>query len=125
MFEIDLRSRIPIYEQIKNEILMQIRLGILKSDEQLPSIRSVSQSTGINVNTVKRAFADLEDEGVIYTLVGRGSFVSSDAVNNTTIAKKALEEISTDIRSLKSKGVTKEALISLIDSIYSEEIKND
>ncbi|MCQ2484339.1 MAG: GntR family transcriptional regulator [Clostridia bacterium] len=125
MFEIDLRSRIPIYEQIKNEILMQIRLGILKSDEQLPSIRSVSQSTGINVNTVKRAFADLEDEGVIYTLVGRGSFVSSDAVNNTTIAKKALDEISTDIRSLKSKGVTKEALISLIDSIYSEEIKND
>lgn len=125
MFEIDLRSRIPIYEQIKNEILMQIRLGILKTDEQLPSIRSVSQSTGINVNTVKRAFADLEDEGVIYTLVGRGSFVSSDAVNNTTIAKKALEEISTDIRSLKSKGVAKEDLISLIDSIYSEERKND
>lgn len=125
MFEIDLRSRIPIYEQIKNDILMQIRLGIFKPDEQLPSIRSVSQSTGINVNTVKRAFADLEDEGVIYTLVGRGSFVSSDAVNNTTIAKKALEEISTDIRSLKSKGVTKEALISLIDSIYSEENKND
>lgn len=121
MVEIDLRSRIPIYEQIKNEILMQIRLGIYKADEQLPSIRSISQSTGINVNTVKRAFADLEEEGVIYTLVGRGSFVSSDAVNNTSIAQKALEEISTDIRSLKSKGVTKDSLISLIESIYSEE----
>ncbi len=121
MVEIDLRSRIPIYEQIKNDILMRIRLGIYKPDEQLPSIRSISQSTGINVNTVKRAFADLEEEGVIYTLVGRGSFVSSDAVNNTSIAKKALEEISADIRSLKSKGVTKDSLISLIESIYSEE----
>ena len=125
MFEIDFRSRIPIYEQIKNEILMCIRLGVYKPDEQLPSIRSVSQSTGINVNTVKRAFTDLEDEGVIYTLVGRGSFVSSDAAENTSIADKALEEIETDIRSLKSKGVDKDALIRLIESIYSEEIKND
>ena len=123
MFEIDFRSRIPIYEQIKNEILMCIRLGVYKPDEQLPSIRSVSQSTGINVNTVKRAFADLEDEGVIYTLVGRGSFVSSDAAENTSIADKALEEIETDIRSLKSKGVTRDSLIRLIDSIYSEEMK--
>lgn len=123
MFEIDFRSRIPIYEQIKNEILMCIRLGVYKPDEQLPSIRSVSQSTGINVNTVKRAFTDLEDEGVIYTLVGRGSFVSSDAAENTSIADKALEEIETDIRSLKSKGVTRDSLIRLIDSIYSEEMK--
>lgn len=121
MFEIDLRSRIPIYEQIKNEILMRINLGIYKADQQLPSIRSVSQSTGINVNTVKRAFTDLEDEGVIYTLVGRGSFVASNAANNTSIAEKALEDIGQDIRSLKSKGVSKEALVSLIEKIYSEE----
>lgn len=125
MFEIDFRSRIPIYEQIKNEILMCIRLGVYKADDQLPSIRSVSQSTGINVNTVKRAFSDLEDEGVIYTLVGRGSFVSADAADNTSIAQKALEEISQDIRSMKSKGVTKDSLIQLIENIYSEETDND
>lgn len=125
MFEIDFRSRIAIYEQIKNEILMCIRLGVYKADEQLPSIRSISQTTGINVNTVKRAFADLEDEGVIYTLVGRGSFVSADAAENTSIARKALDDISQDIRSLKSKGVTKDSLIQLIESIYSEETNND
>ncbi len=121
MFEIDYRSRIPIYEQIKNQILLYIRTGIYKPDEQLPSIRSVSQQTGINVNTVKRAFADLEDEGVIYTLVGRGSFVSVKAIENTSIAEKALKEIEFDIRSMKSKGVSKEALISLIENIYSED----
>ncbi len=121
MFEIDYRNRIPIYEQIKNQILLYIRTGIYKPDEQLPSIRSVSQQTGINVNTVKRAFADLEDEGVIYTLVGRGSFVSAQAIENTSIAEKALKEIELDIRSMKSKGVTKDALISLIENIYLED----
>lgn len=121
MFEIDQRSRIPIYEQIKNQILLFIRMGVFKPNEQLPSIRSVSQHTGINVNTVKKAFADLETEGVIYSLVGRGCFVSSDAVDNTSIADKALKEIEPDIRSMKTKGVDKDSLISLIERIYSED----
>lgn len=121
MFEIDQRSRIPIYEQIKNQLLLYIRMGIYKANEQLPSIRSVSQQTGINVNTVKRAFADLEAEGVIYSLVGRGCFVSQDAVENTKIADKALKEIEPEVRSMKTKGVSKEALISLIERIYSED----
>ena len=125
MFEIDSRSRIPIYEQIKNQLITCIRIGIFKADEQLPSIRSVSLQTGINVNTVKRAFADLEDEGIIYTLVGRGSFVSADAADNTSIARKALRDIEPDLRSLKSKGVTKDAIIELIDEIFKEDNLND
>lgn len=125
MFEIDSRSRIPIYEQIKNQLITCIRIGIYKADEQLPSIRSVSLQTGINVNTVKRAFADLEDEGIIYTLVGRGSFVSADATDNTSIARKALRDIEPDLRSLKSKGVSKASIIELIDEIFEEENQND
>ena len=125
MFEIDSRSRIPIYEQIKNQLITCIRIGIYKADEQLPSIRSVSLQTGINVNTVKRAFADLEDEGIIYTLVGRGSFVSADAADNTSIARKALGDIEPDLRSLKSKGVTKDSILELIDEIFKEDNLND
>ena len=121
MFEIDSRSRIPIYEQIKNQLITYIRLGIYKPDEQLPSIRAVSLQTGINVNTVKRAFADLEDEGIIYTLVGRGSFVSSDAADNTSIAEKALKDIEPELRSLKSKGVDRNSVIKLINKIFEEE----
>lgn len=120
MFEIDSRSRIPIYEQIKNQLITCIRLGIYKADEQLPSIRSVSTQTGINVNTVKRAFADLEDEGIIYSLVGRGSFVASDAANKS-IAEKALKDIEPDLYSLKSKGVDRDSVIKLINKIYEEE----
>lgn len=125
MFEIDSRSRIPIYEQIKNQLITCIRIGTYKADEQLPSIRSVSLQTGINVNTVKRAFADLEDEGIIYTLVGRGSFVSADAADNTSIARKALRDIEPDLRSLKSKGVTKDSILELIDEIFKEDNLND
>lgn len=125
MFEIDSRSRIPIYEQIKNQLITLIRLGVYKADEQLPSIRSVSLQTGINVNTVKRAFAELEEDGVIYTLVGRGSFVSSSAQDNTLIVEKALKDIEPELRSLKSKGVTEEALIGLINKIYTEDNQND
>lgn len=121
MFEIDLRSRIPIYEQIKNQILLYIRMGVYKPNEQLPSIRAVSQQTGINVNTVKKAFADLEAEGVIYSLVGRGCYVAQGAVDNTSIAEKALKEIEPKIRSMKTKGVDKATLISLIEQIYSED----
>ena len=83
--------------------------------------RSVSTQTGINVNTVKRAFADLEDEGIIYSLVGRGSFVASDAANNTSIAEKALKDIEPDLYSLKSKGVDRDSVIKLINKIYEEE----
>lgn len=125
MIEIDFRSRIPIYEQIKNQLILCIRLGIYKPDEQLPSIRSVSQQTNTNVNTVKRAFADLEDEGVIYTLVGRGSFVAANAVENTSIARKALKEIESALRSLRAKGVRKDDLLSLIEKIYTEDASND
>ena len=125
MIQLNYRDSKPIYEQIKNQLITCIRLGIYRADEQLPSIRSVSLQTGINVNTVKRAFADLEDEGIIYTLVGRGSFVSADAADNTSIAEKALKDIEPDIRSLKSKGVSRDSVIELINRIYVEENQND
>ena len=121
MIQLNYRDSKPIYEQIKNQLITCIRLGIYKADEQLPSIRSVSTQTGINVNTVKRAFADLEDEGIIYSLVGRGSFVASDAANNTSIAEKALKDIEPDLYSLKSKGVDRDSVIKLINKIYEEE----
>ena len=70
---------------------------------------------------LKRAFADLEDEGIIYSLVGRGSFVASDAANNTSIAEKALKDIEPDLYSLKSKGVDRDSVIKLINKIYEEE----
>ncbi len=121
MFDVDTRSRIPIYEQLKDQILNFIRLGILEQDAKLPSIRSVALEIGANVNTVKRAFQELEMEGVIYTVTGKGSFVSPTAFDSNSAAEKALDSIAEQLRSAKHKGVTKEEMIKLINEIYEED----
>ncbi len=121
MFDVDVRSRIPIYEQLKDQIMMYIRLGILEPDTKLPSIRSVALDIGANVNTVKRAFQELESEGVIYTVVGKGSFISPTALDSNTAAEKALDSIREQLLSAKRKGVSKEKMIKLINEIYEEE----
>lgn len=121
MFDVDTRSRIPIYEQLKDQILNFIRLGILEPDAKLPSIRSVALEIGANVNTVKRAFQELEMDGVIYTVVGKGSFVSPTALDSNSAAEKAVDSITEQLKSAKHKGVTKEEMIKLINEIYGED----
>lgn len=120
MITIDYKSRLPVYEQIKNQIMTLIQIGILKSNQQLPSIRSLSSETGVNVNTVKRAIQELEEMGVIYSVPGRGSYVSEDAFSNTRIKEKAMEEIRHTIISAIPKGITKEDVLKIIDKIFTE-----
>ncbi len=120
MFNIDGKSRIPIYEQIKNQVMEFIQLGIFKPHEKLPSIRALALDAGLNVNTVKRAFQDLEASDVIYTLPGRGSFVSEDALAHGSLQKKALEDVFVAIVSAKSKGVSQDEIQSLTGTIYKE-----
>lgn len=120
MITIDYKSRLPVYEQIKNQIMTLIQIGILKSNQQLPSIRSLSSETGVNVNTVKRAIQELEEMGVIYSVPGRGSYVSEDAFSNTRIKEKAIEEIRHTIISAVPKGITKEDVLKIIDKIFTE-----
>lgn len=121
MITIDHKSRLPVYEQIKNQLMTLIQLGVLKTDQQLPSIRSLSAETGVNVNTVKRAIQDLEEMGVIYSVPGKGSFVSENAFANSRIKEKALDEIRHAILSAIPKGVTGEDVAKLLEKIFTEE----
>lgn len=120
MIDIDLRSRTPIYEQIKEQIMRLIQLGVFRPNEQLPSIRTLSRELNLNINTVKHAFMDLESDGVIYSMPGKGSYVSENAFANTRIKEKALEEIRCAISSGQSKGVTQEEIIDLVQEIYAK-----
>ncbi len=65
MLVIDLLSRVPIYEQIKNQIMELIVVGALKPNDMLPSIRALASQLALNFNTVKKAFQDLEADGVL------------------------------------------------------------
>jgi len=124
MFSIDGKSRVPIYEQIKNQIMEFILLGIFKPHEKLPSIRALALDAGLNVNTVKHAFLDLENSGVIYTLPGRGSFVDENALSNEVMQKKAMNEVYDVIASARAKGVSQEKIVDLIAKIYTNKGEN-
>ena len=74
MYLINLQGKESIFEQIKKQILRFIELGVLKPNDKLPSVRSLASDLGINPNTVARAYAELEKEGIIYTLNKKGVF---------------------------------------------------
>ncbi|WP_028591870.1 GntR family transcriptional regulator [Paenibacillus massiliensis] len=76
MFELDVRSRKPIYEQLMDKIRSLIVSRALAPDEQLPSVRVLSSQLTVNPNTIQKAYRELEREGYIYSVPGKGSFVS-------------------------------------------------
>ena len=78
MIFIDYKDPRPIYEQITEKYKLLILKGVLKADEQLPSVRSLAMDLSANPNTVQKAYAELERQGFIYSVKGRGNFVRGD-----------------------------------------------
>ena len=76
MFELDLKGRKSIYEQIVDNFKEQILLGLIVADEQLSSVRELSKSLTVNPNTIQKAYHELERQGYIYTIAGKGTFAS-------------------------------------------------
>lgn len=125
MFTVDLRSRVPIYEQIKNQVMELILLGALQPHQQLPSIRELARDLQLNVNTVKKAFQDLEADGVIYTLTGRGSFISENALGGDQLRRRAMQELRTALQAARSSGVTFEQALATLRLIYEKAEQED
>ncbi len=112
----------PIYEQITNQIKNMIISGELKSGQSLPSMRLLAKELRISVITTKRAYEDLERDGFITTLVGKGSFVSE---TNTELVKeeqlKVIEEyLLKAVENAKVSGIKLEELHDILDVIYNE-----
>lgn len=81
MIQLNYRDTRPFYQQIKDNVRQLVVSGALKKDEKLPSVRELAASLAINPNTIQRAYRELESEGYIYTLSGKGTFVAE--VNQT------------------------------------------
>lgn len=118
MIAIDLHSRVPVYEQIEEQIIWLINSGVYTPDTRLPSIRSLASELKLNVNTVKRAFSELEAMGVVYSLQGKGVFVSPFYNGSDNLKKEALDNLSVALRSARAKGVTKEEITGLVDETF-------
>lgn len=112
MINLDYQNRMPIYEQIISEIEKYVALGILKPQDQLMSIREMATSLGINPNTVKKAYAELEKKGVIITISTKGSFIA-DNINKIVDTKvdEKISEIKNIIEELEKLGINKEDII--------------
>ena len=112
-------SGLPIYEQIKNQIKAQIVVGELKADEDLPGMRTLASDLKVSVITTKRAYNDLEQEGYIYSMPGKGSFVKK--LNEEVVRENALSEIEkyfTDAMTVaKSSGIDIEELQEILKSL--------
>ena len=76
MFQIDLKSRKAIYEQIVNNFKRLIISGALKESEKVPSVREMATTLTVNPNTIQKAYRELENQGYFYTVSGQGSFIS-------------------------------------------------
>lgn len=119
---IDNKSGKPIYEQIYSQIKDQIISGELREDEALPSIRNLAKDLRISVITTKRAYEELEHEGFIYTVAGKGCFV---APKNVELLReenlKRIEEHIEAIRQLAAScNLTREDLMEMMDCILEE-----
>lgn len=78
MFVIDTQSKLPIFEQLKKQILEFITIGILSPNDKLPSVRAMASQIGVNPNTVAKAYQELEEQGYIYSEKGKGCFVADN-----------------------------------------------
>ncbi len=105
MFTIDYKSRIPIYRQIIDNVEKLAAKGILAPDSQLPSVRSLAVELSINPNTIAKAYAELEKQGVIYSMAGKGSFITTDTQKlwdqGKVKVKKQLQDVAGDAVSLQ------------------------
>ena len=109
--EIDPRSRAPIYEQLLVGITEMILHGALRRDEKLPSVRQLAGDLAINPNTIQKAYAILEERGVIYSRQGRGSFVAMDAEEVGRLrAGEDFEALDAALTALTSLGIEREAV---------------
>lgn len=112
MFDIDLQSRIPIYEQLYKRVVEMTVKKQLSPGDKLPSVRELAKSLGVNPNTVSKAFQSLERDGIIYSLAGRGSFISES--NGNAIKENARADFKTAVKDALSAGLTAEDMNKII-----------
>ena len=122
MLKIDPRSSTPIYEQIELGIKELILKGALKANDKLPSVREMSSLLTINPNTISKAYGELEREGIIETLRGKGTFVTDNFKGK--VDEKKMEHIQGELKKIILEanygGISKDEFMNLVLKIFSE-----
>jgi GntR family transcriptional regulator len=121
IFTVDDSSDLPIWVQLRNRIAYLIRVGFFKPGEQIPSVRSLSTSAKINYTTVTKAYKDLEINGWIVSIRGRGMYVQKNIKTNGESAESAVDIVIEDcVEQYRSAGLTFEDIRSRMRDIVSK-----
>ena len=120
MYQLDLQSRTPIYQQLKEKILRLIMAGAIGPGDPLPSVRVMARELGINPNTVAKAYQDLEKSGLIYSVAGKGSFISGEETLDRQMPASVLDRFREAVREARSAGVDRQTALALVEEVYKE-----
>lgn len=119
MFNINYRSGEPIYQQIYNEVVKEISLGLLRPQEKIAAVRELATTLGINPNTVSKAYQMLEQNGYIYTSVGKGSFVADSSDKLAGLKESTMNSLKKEVKTACDLGIEYDAVVKVADEIYN------
>ena len=120
MIVIDYHDKRPIYEQIIERFQLLILNGALEPDTQLPSVRALAVELSINANTIQRAYGELERRGLIYSVKGRGNFVSARKSVVKEQQQKILDDLRIQLKVCKESGIEGQDILACIQEIFQE-----
>jgi GntR family transcriptional regulator len=122
MLQIDVLSRIPIYEQIASQFERMALVGVLPPGSQLPSVRSLSLELSINPNTIQKAYAELDRRGISISVPGRGSFIREDIDESRRQRQLAQEEKLRELlREMRQYQISRDRILACINEVYAED----
>ena len=114
MIVLDYRDSRPLYEQVAERLRELMFKGALPQDAQLPSVRSLATELSINPNTIQRAYNELEGEGYIYSVPGKGSFAAAFAAADSARRAELLTQVRELLSELRYLGVSQQELLNLV-----------
>jgi GntR family transcriptional regulator len=122
---IDYRDHRPIYEQVVERFKDLILKGALEANSQLPSVRNLAMELSINPNTIQRAYAELERQGYIYSIKGKGNFIAAGDLIFREKQAEIFQQLEDLAREAKGIRIPKDKIIAVIDESYGEEKDDD
>jgi len=120
-FKVDYHSGVPIYEQIKERLKGAILRGELESSDSVPSVRELAKALGVNVNTVVKAYKELEIGGVLRAQPGVGYFVGNVEEIKASLLEERFHHLRQVLLELKNCGVNREEIMKVLEAVWRGE----
>lgn len=121
MFLVNPKSKQPLYEQLVEQLRRQIVLGVMEAGAAMPSVRQLATELGINPNTIQKAYRRMEEEGMILSIPGKGSFVSDNLAD--LLQKQRADrqnQLWQMLQSCREAGAAKDEIIQMVEAVYKE-----